>query len=41
MGLFGKKEREPCAICGGKVPALFPSPIDNPPRMRYRIFINT
>lgn len=28
MGLFGKKERVPCAICGGKVPALFPWKVD-------------
>lgn len=28
MGLFGKKEKAPCAICGGKVSALFPWKID-------------
>lgn len=26
MGLFGKKE--PCAICGGKVKAIFPWKVD-------------
>lgn len=28
MGLFGKKEKPPCAICGGKVSGLFPPKID-------------
>lgn len=31
MGLFDKKERTPCAICGGKVPALFPHKIEGRP----------
>lgn len=28
MGLFSKKEKPPCAICGGKVSALFPWKVD-------------
>ncbi len=31
MGLFNKKEKAPCPICGGKVPALFAWKIDGQP----------
>lgn len=31
MGLFDKKERAGCAVCGGKVPALFPRKIEGRP----------
>lgn len=31
MGLFDKKDKAGCAICGGKVPALFPKKIEGRP----------